>query len=191
MTDLSSLLKTNVSSFKEPPKFPAGTYRLIITGYDFGIWAANQKRATPLHGVAFRVKPLSCVEAEDTSNPNLQEETQAALLAFGDWTNNEFSFTHVDQETKERKLRVSALTFTLANADMTPHSMASQFYLSKDGVESGFVHDVLGLSFPSGAELGEVLDVCVNKELYGRFEYEAVQKDPNRSFLTLKEVSSV
>jgi hypothetical protein len=191
MADLSSLLKTNVSSFKEPPRFPAANYRLIISGYDFGIWAPNAKRSTPLHGIAFRVKPVSCIEADDSSNPSLQEETQAALLAFGDWTNYEFSFTHVDPDTKERKLRVSALTFTLANSDMTPHSMASQFYLNKDGHESGFVHDVLGLSFPNGAELGEVVDACVNRELYGRFENEVSQKDASRTFLTLKEVSSI
>jgi hypothetical protein len=192
MADLKALLSSNVSSIKEPPIFPAGNYRLIITAYEFGIWPPNAKRATPLHGVAFKVKPLSCVEAEDNSNPVLAGEIQNALNLYGDWHNREFSFTRIDQETKERLLSVSALVFTLANADMSMHPMASRFYLNKDGVESGFVHDVLGLSFPNGAELGEVLDACVNRELFGRFVYEANQRDPSKPpYLTLKEVTSV
>jgi hypothetical protein len=188
MSDLSELLSTNVASIKEPPQFPAGTYRLIITGYDWGSYAKSGAR-----GFAYRVKPTACLDLEPPTPPEVSERTRALLAEFGDWTNREFTFVYKDKETGAARLLFSPLTFTMFNPepDNSLHSASFRFYLNKDGVESGFAHDILGLAYgKKGAQLGKVLEDSLNKELVGNFEYED-NPDSTKPYLVLKLVSSI
>lgn len=187
MTDISALLDKKVGDYKEPPKFPAANFRMIISGYSFG---TNKKSGAI--GVAFKAKPLSCVEAEDDSNPDLQNDMNIALEVFGDWTGKEFSFTWTDKETGDLHLMgFCPLNFHLYNADQSEHKGASFFYLNKDGVQSGFVHDVLGLDFDPETSLGDLLEGCLNAEFYAQFEYQE-NRDPSRQpNLVISNVTSV
>lgn len=171
----SSLLTRNISSFHEPPPFPEALFKFIITGYDVGTYSKAGSK-----GFAFKCKPTACVDLDNSSNPERQEEVRVALEAFDDWTHREFSHTYTDKETKKRHLIPSPLTFVMENADGSDSGSAYRFYMSKRGVESGFLHDILGLSFPSGCETGEALEASLNREFYGYVALEANPKDPTR-----------
>lgn len=191
MTTTSDLLHLDISIFKEAPKWPAApnNYRLIITGYVEGT-----HKATSARGIAFSARALSCVEAEDLANSELAAETNAKLEAYGDWTAKEHSWVYTDRETQKLHLMAFCpLNFLLLNEDGTPHKAASYFYVRdpQTGQESGFVHDVLGLSFPDGGEMGDVLEACVGQQFYGTFEYNINPKRPDSPpNLQLSEVSS-
>ena len=175
---VKDLLKKNVADYREPPKFPAANYRFIITGWHLLTWAKSGK-----YGVAFNYKPTACFEADDDSNPELQAEIQKQLEEYGDWLAKEFgqnaTWYLTREEPKAKHLMVSDITFTLYNTDGSDSAGASMFYLNKDGVQSGFAHDVLGIDRPAGGELGDLLEECVNKEFCGQMVYEA-NSDPQR-----------
>ena len=184
---IADLLTKSVDDFKEAPKFPAANYRMIISGYTFG---TNKK--TGAVGVAFKAKPLSCIEADDDSNPELMAETNAALEVYGNWTDKEFQFTYTDKETGDVHLMgFCPLNYLLYNADESEHNASSYFYLNKDGVQSGFVHDTLGIDVAPGTGLGDLLESCLNAEFYAQFEYQE-NRDPNRQpNLIIANVTSV
>ena len=189
---IKDLLSSKANTFKPAPKFPGGNYRFIVTGYQFGTWSKSGKQ-----GITFDLKALSSLEAEDTENPEAAEEQRALLEKFGDWTNHTFQYWYKDKESGDQHLLVSPVTFTLFNEDDSLSAGAAMFYLRDPdtGTYSGFVVDILGIDVAAelgdDPELGDVLDACVNRELYGQLEWQPNQKDPTRKNLNLIEVSSV
>lgn len=183
---LTDILKTNASSFKAPSRFPAGNYIVVITGYDMlpFFW-----KKSGVHGLAYvpTVKPISCIEADDDSNPDLQKEQVAALEAYGDWTAREFQFAYTSRDTQQKMASVSEINFPLVECDeegtvigiLDKH--AWRFYLREDnGTEQGFVADILGLSYPDGEELGTIMEDTVGKKFMVSFAYEPNHSDPTR-----------
>lgn len=183
---ISDILKTNASSFKAPARFPAGNYIVVITSYDMlpFYW---KKSGT--HGLAYvpTIRPLSCIELDDDSNPDLQKEQEAALAAYGDWTSREFQFAYTSRDTGQKMAAVSEINFPLVECDDSGEvigileKQAWRFYLREDnGNQQGFVVDTLGLSYPDGEELGTILEDTVGKKFMISFSYEANINDPTR-----------
>lgn len=183
---ISELLKVNASSFKAPQRFPAGSYVVVIVSYDMlsFFW-----KKSGVHGLAYvpTIRPLSCIEADDSSNPDLQAEQLQELNAFGDWTAKEFQFAYTSKETNTKMATVSEINFPLIECNETGdpigilEKMAWRFYLrDNNGTEQGFVADVLGLSYPDGAELGTIMEDTLGKKFIVSFGYEQNTKDPTR-----------
>jgi hypothetical protein len=187
--DLKSLLSTSTSTFKAPPRWPAGSYRVIISSYELlpFFW---KKSGT--HGLSYvpTLKALASIEAEDNDNPELAEEQRQMLESFGDWTAREhqFAYTKKDVQPPTKMAGIAPVNFPLVetDADGSPvgilERQAWRFHMTADqnnGIETGFIHDVLGLEFPNGAPLEELMEATLNKEFIARFEYEANQ-DPSR-----------
>ena len=194
--NIKDLLKINASSFKAPQKFPAGNYVVAITGYDMlsFFW-----KKSGIHGLAYvpTIRPISCIEADDSDNPDLQQEQQAALDAYGDWTSREFQFAYTSRETNAKMAAVSEINFPLIECNEAGEpvgileKMAWRFYLrDNNGQEQGFVHDVLGLSYPDGEELGTIMEDTVGKKFLVSFGYQANPNDPSRPpNLTIESVT--
>jgi hypothetical protein len=142
-----------------------------------------------VHGLAYvpTIRPVSCIEADDDSNPDLQQEQLAALDAFGDWTAKEFQFAYTSRETNQKMAAVSEINFPLIETSPTGDVVgilekhAWRFYLRADnGDQQGFVVDTLGLSYPNGEELGTILEDTIGKRFIATFGYEANPNDPTR-----------
>ena len=185
MSSVKDLLKTNISTFKAPPRFPAGNYIVVIDSYEMYPFTW---KTSGISGLSFvpKIHCLSSVEADDEANPELQEEQQTALDKYGDWTAKAHEFAYVAKETQKRMAAVSEINFPLLETDADHEEVmgilekhAWRFYMNEDGTESGFVTDVLGLTFPEGTELGEVLEATVGKKFMVNFEYEP-NSDPSR-----------
>lgn len=183
---ISELLKVNASSFKAPQRFPAGSYVVVIVSYD--MLQFHWKKSGTV-GLAYvpTIRPLSCIEADDSDNPDLQAEQLAALEAYGDWTSKEWQFAYTSRETNTKMATVSEINFPLIECNETGdpigilEKMAWRFYLrDNDGTEQGFVADVLGLSYPDGAELGTIMEDTLGKKFIVSFGYEQNTKDPTR-----------
>jgi hypothetical protein len=183
---ISDLLKTNASSFKAPQKFPAGNYVVVIVSYDTlpFFW-----KKSGVHGLAYvpTIRPISCIEADDDSNPDLQAEQLDALQDYGDWTARELQFAYTSRETNAKMAAVSEINFPLIECNKAGEPVgilekhAWRFYLrGNDGTEQGFVADVLGLSYPDGEELGTIMEDTVGKKFLVTFAYEANPNDPSR-----------
>ena len=183
---IADLLKTNASSFKAPQRFPAGNYVVVIVSYDTlpFFW-----KKSGVHGLAYvpTIRPISCIEADDDSNPDLQQEQLAALEAYGDWTARELQFAYTSRETNTTMAAVSEINFPLIECNEAGEPVgilekhAWRFYLrGNDGTEQGFVADVLGLSYPDGEELGTIMEDTVGKKFLVTFAYEANPNDPTR-----------
>ena len=193
---IADLLKTNASSFKAPSRFPEGNYVVVITSYDMipFFW-----KKSGVHGLAYvpTIRPVSCIEADDDSNPDLQSEQLAKLNEFGDWTAREFQFAYTFRDTQQKMAGVSAVNFPIIETDergdvigiLDKH--AWRFYLRSDnGDQQGFVVDVLGLDYPNGEELGTILEDTVGKKFIATFGYEANPNDPTRpANLTIQSVT--
>jgi len=184
--NIKELLKTNTSSFKAPSRMPAGNYVAVITGYDMlsFFW-----KKSGIHGLAYcpTIRCISCIEADDDSNLDLQQEQLAALEAYGDWTAKEFQFSYVSRETNAKMAAVSEINFPLIECDESGSPVgildkhAWRFYLrGADGTEQGFVADVLGLSYPNGEELGTIMEDTIGKKFIATFAYSANPNDPSR-----------
>jgi len=196
--NIKELLKVNSSSFKAPQRFPAGTYVVVITSYEVlnFFW---KKSGT--HGMSYvpTIRPISCIEAEDDSNPDLQAEQLAQLNAFGDWVSKEFQFAYTNRETNTKMAAISEINFPLLECNESGEpvgildKMAWRFYLrDNNGTEQGFVHDVLGLSYPDGEELGTIMEDTVGKKFLVSFGYQANPNDPSRPpNLTIESVTQV
>ena len=113
---LADMLKTNTATFKAPQRFPAGNYVVVITGYDM---LPFHWKKSGLNGLAYvpTIRPVSCVELDDESNPDLQQEQEAALAAYGDWTAKEFQFSHTSKETNAKMAGVAEINFPLIECD--------------------------------------------------------------------------
>lgn len=183
---IADILKTNASSFKAPTRFPAGNYIVVITSYDMlpFFW-----KKSGIHGLAYvpTIRPVSCLEADDDSNPDLQKEQLDALNAYGDWTAKDFQFAYTSRETNVKMAAVSEINFPIIECDSAGtlvgilEKHAWRFYLRGDnGEQQGFVVDTLGLSYPDGEELGTILEDTIGKRFLASFAYEANQNDPSR-----------
>ena len=198
MANMKDLLKSNAASFKAPSRFPAGNYVVTIVSYDMLPFAWKKSGTKGLAYVP-TIRPVSCVELDDDSNPDLQQEQQTALDKYGDWTAKEFQFAYTSRETNARMAAVSEINFPLIECDddMEPQGIlekhAWRFYLREDdGTQQGFVHDVLGLDYPDGEELGTILEDTVGKKLMVNFDYEQNPNDPTRPpNLTISSITSV
>lgn len=198
MTAIKDLLKTNASTFKAPPRFPAGNYVVTIVSYDM-LPFAWKKSGT--HGLSYvpTIRPLSCVEADDESNPELQKEQQEMLEKYGDWTSKEFQFAYTSRDTNQRMAQVNEVNFPLieTDEDFNPQGILEKhvwrFYQREDdGTEQGFVPDILNLTYPEGAELGDILEDTVGKKFMVSFVYEPNVNDPTRPpNLSIESVTSV
>lgn len=194
---ISDILKTNASSFKAPARFPEGNYVVVITSYDM---LPFKWKKSGLNGLAYvpTIRPISCIEADDDKNPDLQQEQLAALEAFGDWTSREFQFAYTSRDTNVKMSAVSEINFPLVECNDAgePVSIlekhAWRFFLREEnGKQQGFVVDVLGLSYPDGEELGTIMEDTVGKKFIASFSYEANQNDPTRlPNLVIKSVTS-
>lgn len=193
---ISDILKTNASSFKAPSRFPAGNYIVVITSYDMlpFFW-----KKSGVHGLAYvpTIRPVSCIEADDDSNPDLQAEQLAALEAYGDWTAREFQFAYTSRDTNQKMAQVSEINFPIIECSEAGDPIgilekhAWRFFLrNDDGTQQGFVVDVLGLDYPNGEELGTIMEDTVGKKFMITFTYEANPNDPSRPpNLTIESVT--
>ena len=184
MSSVSNLLKVSASDFKMPPKFPAGNYIVTINSYDMLPFSWKTSKTFGLAYVP-KIQCVSCVEADDDSNPELQAQQIEALVKFGDWTNKEFTFSYTEKESGTLMAQVAAINYPLietaedheeAIGILEKH--AWRFYVNEDDVEQGFVVDALGLSFPDGTPLQDVLEATVDKQFMVHFVYEPNQ-DPS------------
>lgn len=183
---IADLLKINASSFKAPQKFPSGNYVVVIVSYDMLQFLWKKSGTTGLAYVP-TIRPISCIEADDSDNPDLQQVQQAALDAYGDWTSREFQFAYTSRETNIKMAAVSEINFPIIGCNEAGEpvgileKMAWRFYLrDNNGTEQGFVADVLGLSYPDGAELGTIMEDTLGKKFVASFGYEQNAKDPTR-----------
>lgn len=185
MSSVKDLLKTNVSAFKAPPRFPAGNYIVVIESYEM-LPFSWKKSGT--HGLSYvpKIRAVSCIEADDDSNPELQVEAQEALDKYGDWTSREHEFAYTAKETQKRMAAVSEINFPLLETDIDHEEalgilekMAWRFYMNEDGTESGFVVDTLGLTDCQEDDLITLAEKTVGKKFMVNFEYEPNQ-DPSR-----------
>ncbi len=195
---LADMLKTNTNTFKAPQRFPAGNYVVVITGYDM---LPFHWKKSGLNGLAYvpTVRLVSCVELDDESNPDLQQEQEAALAAYGDWTSKEFQFSYTSKETNAKMAGVAEINFPLIECDDSGQPVgildkhAWRFFLREaDGTQKGFVVDVLGLDYPDGEELGTIMEDTVGKKFMLAFGYEANRNDPSRPpNLVIESVTSI
>jgi hypothetical protein len=196
MPSIKDLLRTSASTFKAPPRFPAGNYVVVIESYDMleFFWKKSGTR-----GLAYvpTIRPLSCIEADDDSNPELQKEQQELLEKYGDWTSKTFQFAYTSRDTNQRMATISEINFPLIELDDAgePQGMLDKmtwrFYQREDdGTEQGFVADILGLSYPENAEIGDIIEDTVGKKFMLSFVYEPNVNDPTRPpNLTIESVT--
>lgn len=183
--NISDILKTNASSFKAPSRYPAGNYIVVITSYDM---LPFRWKKSGLNGLAYvpTIRPISCIELDDDSNPDLQREQQAALDAYGDWTAREFQFAYTSRDTGQKMAAVSEINFPIIECDDSGSPVgildkhAWRFYLRDGENQQGFVVDVLGLDYPNGAELGTIMEDTVGRKFLLTFGYEVNPNDPSR-----------
>lgn len=195
---LADMLKTNTNTFRAPPRFPAGNYVVVITGYDM---LPFHWKKSGLNGLAYvpTIRPVSCVELDDESNPDLQQEQETALAAYGDWTAKEFQFSYTSKETNAKMAGVAEINFPLIECDDSGQPVgildkhAWRFFLREnDGSQKGFVVDVLGLDYPDGEELGTIMEDTVGKKFMLSFGYEANPNDPTRPpNLVIESITSI
>lgn len=193
---ISDLLEMNSSEFEAPVLFPAGTYVVMVSGFDMLPFFWKNKG---IHGLAYvpSIKPVSCIEADDESNPELQKEQLEALEAYGDWMNKEFKFAYTPKESKILNAAVSPINFPLfeCEEDGTPKGKMEQhawrFHLIENGIEQGFVHDILGLSYPNGEKVGTIMEDTVGRTFIATIGYEVNTTDPTRKNLVIESVTSV
>lgn len=182
--DLNSLLNTSSATFTRPPQFPAGHYKVQIVRYDLLPFHWNKSNQDGL----MYVPTIQPVEVIQTGDATLDAEQEQALEAYGDWTKREFQFAYTRKDDNRRMAQVSEINFPLieTDADGTPVAVmerqAARFHVvpeKNNGQEGGFVHDILGLSFPQGASISELCEATLNKFFIVNFEYENNQ-DPAR-----------
>lgn len=185
MTSVNDLLKTSASSFKAPPRFPAGNYVVAIEGYEM---LPFHWKTSGINGLSYvpTIKCVSSVEADDDSNPELQAEQQEALDKYGNWTEKAFTFAYTSREDNVKRAGVSEINFPLIETDEDGDPLgilekhAWRFYMREDdGTETGFCVDVLGMTDLAEKELGEIMEETVGKKFMVQFDYEPNQ-DPSR-----------
>ena len=186
MPSIKDLLKTAGSSIKAPVRFPAGNYVMQIVSFDM-LPFSWKKSGT--HGLAYvpTIRPVSCVEMDDDSNPELQKEQTELLEKYGDWTNKEFQFAYTSRDTNTRMSAVSEINFPLIETDESHEDAigildkhAWRFYIREGDKEQGFLHDILGLSFPEDTDLDTMMEATINQKFMVSFIYEPNPNDPTR-----------
>ncbi len=183
---VKDLLSTSVSDFKAPPRFPAGNYIVVVESFEMLPFTWKKSGTSGLTYVP-KIRAVSCVELDDDSNPDLQTEMQEALDKFGDWTNKAHEFAYKSSDAGNKRMAaVSAVNFPLIETDAEHEDaigilekQAWRFYMNEDGVESGFVIDVLGLENCQEDTLIDLAEKTVDRKFMVNFEYEPNQ-DPTR-----------
>ncbi len=183
--NLKSLLEnTSTAEFKPAARLPAGHYKVQIVKYD---WLPFMWKKNSTFGMMY-VPTLKLVDVIPSGDEEVDAQLHADLDAYGDWTAREIQFAYTTKDTNRRMAQVSELNFPLV--ETTPDGevtgimdrQASRFHVTpaqNNGNEAGFIHDVLGLSFPDGASLGDLAEATVDKMFICAFEYEPNQ-DENR-----------
>ena len=190
MTNLNDLLTTSTSNFKAPPRFPEGLYEVIITAYELLPFHWKKSATSGLSYVP-TIRPIRSIEADDEDNPEVAEEQRAKLEEYGDWARKEFNFAYTDnnQSPPQRVATIAEINFPLIETDESGEPVgimekhAWRFHRIENGVEEGFVHDVLGLSYPDGEALETIMEDTVNRKFIVQFEYETRYNDPTKSDL--------
>ena len=191
MSDIDSLLNMSTAEFKEPPKLPAGYYILEIQDAKVVpfLWKAkSDKPERKGKGVAFVTAPVDCLDAQGDSDT--AATMRQALEEFGDWRARKFvgTYSTKDQPPVEM-LGVSPTSFALVMDDNSPAPGAFNFYSNVDGKQSGFAYDVLGLDFPNGATVGEVITASMGKRFLAEIGYRTDQEGKVLPFPEIKSVA--
>ena len=150
---LKNLLENPTSSIEPPKELPAGQYKATIVGVDVlpFIWPKSGRYGKGVAPVIQLLEPIL------TGDPEIDDEWQKKLDAFGDWTAKKLSWTIPAKESENRpkQMAISAINFTLIKCDSELNDVDYddqlwRFFLSaaksKTGEASGFAVDVLGLS---------------------------------------------
>lgn len=185
MSSVQDLLKTSVSSFKAPPRFPAGNYIVVIDSYEL---LPFSWKSSGVHGLAYvpKIHAVSCIEADDDSNPDLQAQMLSELEAYGDWTARQHEFAYTSKETQKRMAQVAEINFPLLETDADHEEAigildkhAWRFYRFEDNTESGFVVDTLGVTDCQDDDILTLAEKTVGRKFMVNFDYEPNQ-DPSR-----------
>lgn len=179
--DLKSLTGFNTSSATLPPQFPAGTYKCQIIAYEWlpYVWKSG------VSGISY-VPKIQIVDVIPTGDKEMDEEHMAKLDTFGDWNRKTFQFDIPAKDEKPRRAGVSAINFNIfetseLGGDITGLTKgAFRFHITpahNNGVEAGFVHDILGLSFPEGGEIVDIAEATLNQFFVAQFEFEEQQDE--------------
>lgn len=189
--NVEQLLTTSADDFKEPPKLPAALYRMKIDDAKIVPFHWKAKGDKPVRrglGVAFVTKPVDCLDAE--GDDDKANAVKAALEEFGDWKNRIFLSTYTTKDNPPvEMLGVGPTAFALQMEDGTPAPGAFMFYQNKDGEYSGFLPDVLGLEFPAGTTLGDMIPACIGKTFLAQVGYTADQEGKQRPFPEITDVA--
>lgn len=176
------LLKTPSAAINRTARYPAGTYIMSIVSYELlpFIW-----RKINIYGLAYvpTIRPISCIEADDSSNPELQKEQIELLEKYGDWLSKDFQFFYMDRNIK--MAQASKINFPLMRTNETHQKTlgllgkyVDRFYLNENSKESGFVHDILGLSFKPQTKIEDIMETTVGKKFILSFIYEPNPYEP-------------
>ncbi len=181
--NLKSLLEnTSTADFKPAARLPAAHYKVQIVKYD---WLPFAWKKNSTFGLMY-VPTIKLVDYISSGDEETDTDLRNALDAYGDWTARELQFAYTTKDTNRRMAQVSELNFPLI--ETTPEGeatgilerQAARFHVTPDknnGTEAGFIHDVLGLSFPNGAPLGELAEATVDKMFICALEYEPNQDE--------------
>jgi hypothetical protein len=150
---LKSLLENPTTSIEPPKEIPAGQYRAQIIAADIlpFIWQKSGRFGKGVAPVIQLLEPIL------TGDPEIDNEWQAKLDAYGDWRSKQLSWTIPAKESENRpkQMAISAINFSLIKCDPELNDVDYddglwRFYLSADksktGEEAGFAVDVLGLT---------------------------------------------
>lgn len=181
--NLKSLLEnTSSAEFKPAARLPAGHYKVQIVKYDMLPFAWKKNNTFGL----MYVPTIKLVDVVPSGDDEIDAKMMAALDAYGDWTARELQFAYTTKDTNRRMAQVSEINFPLFETSPDGEDVSimerqvARFHITPDrnnGVEAGFVHDILGLSYPHGASLGTIVEDTVGKMFLVNLEYEPNQDE--------------
>lgn len=182
--NLKSLLEnTSSAEFKPAARLPAGTYKVQIVKYD---WLPFSWKKSNSHGLMY-VPTIKLIDYIPSGDDDTDAEFKAQLDAYGDWTARELQFAYSPKDTPNKRMaQVAEINFPLVETDAAGEPIgimerqAARFHVTADkngGVEAGWIHDVLGLSFPNGASLGDLAEATVDLMFICALEYEPNQDE--------------
>ena len=182
--NLKSLLEnTSSAEFKPAARLPAGTYKVQIVKYD---WLPFSWKKSNSHGLMY-VPTIKLIDYIPSGDDDTDAEFKAQLDAYGDWTARELQFAYSPKDTPNKRMaQVAEINFPLIETDAEGNVIgvierqASRFHVTPDKnnhVEAGFIHDVLGLSYPNGASLADLAEATLDKMFICALEYEPNQDE--------------
>lgn len=180
--DLNDLLNVDVSTFKKPPLFPEGTFKMVITAYD-RINFFWPKTNTKGQSYVPTLQAVESVEAE-SEDEEVANEMRTKLEDFGDWTKRKFRGAYTKDDMELAFGGVVNFPIFECDSGWNPVSVMrsiSRFYVrdKESGEQTGFVYDILGLDYPEGAPLGQVMEDTINCEFYATIAHKP-NKNPSK-----------